>query len=73
MGYLEWFLVRFYGCFYAVLSPLFPLYFQTVVKSVVSICFDMGIEIRLYALNIIVAQKLTNPKSFREILNSFFI
>ena len=36
MGYLEWFLVRFCGCFYAVLSPLSPLYLQSVVKSVVT-------------------------------------
>ena len=36
MGYLEWFLVRFCGNFYAVLSPLSPLYLQSVVESVVT-------------------------------------
>ena len=34
--YFGWLLVRFYGCFYAVLSPLSTLYLQSVVKSVVT-------------------------------------
>ena len=35
IGYIEWFLMLFCGCFGVVLSLLSPLYLQTVAKSVV--------------------------------------